>query len=80
MMEAVTTSETSVNFYETTRRNIPEDSHLNCGRHLHQYIGVVFSASDYSGLRAIVNKKRLRWKIVLFIIQIARSSEYFKEE
>jgi hypothetical protein len=28
MMEAVSTSETSVNFYDTTRRNIPEDSHL----------------------------------------------------
>jgi hypothetical protein len=28
MMEAVNTSETSVNFYQTTRRNIPEDSHL----------------------------------------------------
>jgi hypothetical protein len=26
--EAVSTSETSVNFYETTRRNYPEDSHL----------------------------------------------------
>jgi hypothetical protein len=29
MMEAVSTSETSVNFYETTRRNIPEDGHLH---------------------------------------------------
>jgi hypothetical protein len=28
MMEAVSTSETTVNFYQTTRRNIPEDSHL----------------------------------------------------
>jgi hypothetical protein len=28
MMEAASTSETSVNFYQTTRRNIPEDSHL----------------------------------------------------
>jgi hypothetical protein len=28
MMEAVSTSETSVNFCETTRRNNPEDSHL----------------------------------------------------
>jgi hypothetical protein len=28
MMEAVSTSETSVSFYETTRHNIPEDSHL----------------------------------------------------
>jgi hypothetical protein len=28
MMEAESTSETSVNFYQTTRRNIPQDSHL----------------------------------------------------
>jgi hypothetical protein len=28
MMAAVSTSETSINFYETTRRNIPEDGHL----------------------------------------------------
>jgi hypothetical protein len=28
MMEAVSTSETSVNFYQTTRRNNPEESHL----------------------------------------------------
>jgi hypothetical protein len=28
MMEAVRTSETLVNFYETTRRNIPEGCHL----------------------------------------------------
>jgi hypothetical protein len=32
MMEAVRTSETSVNFYETTRRNIPEDGHLQTRR------------------------------------------------
>jgi hypothetical protein len=29
MMEGVNTSETSVNFYETTRRNIPEGCHLH---------------------------------------------------
>jgi hypothetical protein len=29
MMEATSTSETSVNFYQTTRRNNPKDSHLN---------------------------------------------------
>jgi hypothetical protein len=29
MMEAVSTSETSVKYYRTTRRNIPEDSHLH---------------------------------------------------
>jgi hypothetical protein len=28
-MEAVSTSETSVNFYQTTWRNIPEESHLH---------------------------------------------------
>jgi hypothetical protein len=29
MMEAASTSETSVNFYQTLRRNNPEDSHLH---------------------------------------------------
>jgi hypothetical protein len=29
VIEAVTTSETSVSIYQTTRRNIPEDSHLD---------------------------------------------------
>jgi hypothetical protein len=28
MLEAQSTSETSVNFYQTTQRNIPEDCHL----------------------------------------------------
>jgi hypothetical protein len=28
MMKAVSTSETLVNIYQITRRNIPEDSHL----------------------------------------------------
>jgi hypothetical protein len=32
MMEAVITSETSIIFYETTRRNIPEDGHLDTRR------------------------------------------------
>jgi hypothetical protein len=30
MMESISTSETSVNFYEITRRNIRDDSHLQC--------------------------------------------------
>jgi hypothetical protein len=33
MMEAVSTSETSVNFYQTTRRYNPEDSYLHSRRH-----------------------------------------------
>jgi hypothetical protein len=32
MMEAVSSSETSVNIYQTTRHNIPEDSHLHIRR------------------------------------------------
>jgi hypothetical protein len=32
MMEAESTSETSVNFYQTTRLNNPEDSHLHTRR------------------------------------------------
>jgi hypothetical protein len=28
MMEAVETSETAINFYQTTRRSIPENNHL----------------------------------------------------
>jgi hypothetical protein len=31
MMETVSSSEMSVSVYQTTRRNIPEDSHLNAG-------------------------------------------------
>jgi hypothetical protein len=33
MMEAVSTYETSVNFYHTTQCNISEDSHLHSCRH-----------------------------------------------
>jgi hypothetical protein len=32
MMEAASASETSVNFYQTTRRYKPEDSHLHTRR------------------------------------------------
>jgi hypothetical protein len=32
LTEAVSTSETSVNFHQTARRNNPEDNHLHTGR------------------------------------------------
>jgi hypothetical protein len=32
-MEAASASETSVNFYQTTRRSTPQDSHLHIHRH-----------------------------------------------
>jgi hypothetical protein len=31
-LTALSTTETSVNFYQTTRRNIPDDSHLHTRR------------------------------------------------
>jgi hypothetical protein len=36
MMEAVNTSETSVNFYHTSRINGPEDGHLHTRRREHR--------------------------------------------
>jgi hypothetical protein len=33
-MEVANTSETSVNFYQTTQRNIPEDSRLQITKYL----------------------------------------------
>jgi hypothetical protein len=34
LKEAVSTSETSVNFYQTTQRNMAEDSHLQEEEHV----------------------------------------------
>jgi hypothetical protein len=54
MVEAVTPSETSVNFYQTTRRNIPEDSHLHIRRRenlkSHQYTYLRLGSSNQIGL------------------------------
>jgi hypothetical protein len=37
MIEAVSTSETSVNFYQTTRDNIPGDGHLQqCAHYIYK--------------------------------------------
>jgi hypothetical protein len=44
MMEAANTSETSLNFYQTTRRYTPEHNHL-LARHrenLESYLGVLY--------------------------------------
>jgi hypothetical protein len=39
MMEAVRTYETSVNFYQTARRNIPEDDHVHIiSLHFNTYV------------------------------------------
>jgi hypothetical protein len=54
MMEAVNTSETSVNFYQTTRRNVPEDSHLRVVFCLNYYIGpIVYTCVGFKGLSRV---------------------------
>jgi hypothetical protein len=52
-METASTSETSVNFYLTTRRKDPEDNHLhnrrceNLKSHTFIYLSVTVSSLDY---------------------------------
>jgi hypothetical protein len=48
MMEAARFSETLVNFYQTTRRNNPEDSHLRTHRreNLRSYLPFLFGAEQ----------------------------------
>jgi hypothetical protein len=50
MMEAANTSETLVNFYQTTRRYNPEDSHLHTHRreNLKSYLYLLSSSDNYS--------------------------------
>jgi hypothetical protein len=43
MMEAANTSETLVNFYQTTRRNKPEDSHLHTRRRENLKSHIIYS-------------------------------------
>jgi hypothetical protein len=47
MEEAASTSETSVNFYQTTWRNNPEDSHLNLAIPVILWIFLVVVLSYY---------------------------------
>jgi hypothetical protein len=49
MMEAVGTSETSVSFNESSRRNIPEDSHLRRIRNSYKVWSANLKERDYLG-------------------------------
>jgi hypothetical protein len=63
MMEAARTSETLVNFYQTTWRYNPKDSHLRTHRHenlksyflglLNQYYNVVEAGSIHSIMKSV---------------------------
>jgi hypothetical protein len=55
MMEAASTSKTAVNFYQTTRINISEDSHLQCFRYLRRLFGHAMGGGSVSQSRGINN-------------------------
>jgi hypothetical protein len=59
LMEAVSTSETSVNLYETTRRDIPEDSHLHTRRRENlkshkEHVWKTYTAPEYAFRLSVV--------------------------
>jgi hypothetical protein len=68
MMETESTSETSVKFYPTTRRNIPEDSHLHSRRRENLSLTKInfFPISNHH----IVKAYRLRGKILNSVCSI----------
>jgi hypothetical protein len=58
MMEAASTSETSVNFYRTTQRYSPEDSHLRNSIQFSSLIKVFTNIKQISGRKRIKNKNK----------------------
>jgi hypothetical protein len=51
MMEAASTSDTSVNFYQETRRYNPEDNHLHPQQHLNCVISSTTAPAHFETLR-----------------------------
>jgi hypothetical protein len=72
MMEAARTSETLVNFYQTTRRYNPEDSHLRTHRHenLKSYeILAVYSENRTKPMNTLcVQNVKLMFKQVVYTV------------
>jgi hypothetical protein len=48
MMEAASTSETTVNFYQAAWHNIPEDSHLKKVNSFHKYTQMYYDLTVHS--------------------------------
>jgi hypothetical protein len=67
LMEAVQTSETLVNLYQSTRRYNPEGSHLRAEGHENlksQEIAFILAVTLVSSLLVFKNDKEIRKKIV----------------
>jgi hypothetical protein len=64
-MEAASTSKTSVNFYQTTRRNIPEDSHLHThrreNRKYQQILDIIIVLYNEKVKRFVIPGIRVLW-------------------
>jgi hypothetical protein len=58
MMEAASTSETSVHFYQTTRHNNPEDNHLHtrCRENLKSHLKSIYYKRDLSSFASFWDK------------------------
>jgi hypothetical protein len=67
MMEAVRISETSVNFYETTQRNIPEDSHLHT-RRLENLKSYQISFSSYRNMMDPYSTQTLAVSVLCLLV------------
>jgi hypothetical protein len=65
MMEAASTSETSVNFYQTTRLNNPEDSHLQFVLLFRTY-GTSLTDKKRNGFYVLLEKARFQTPLPLF--------------
>jgi hypothetical protein len=55
-MEAVSTSETYVNFYQTVRRNVPEDNALEYHKYCHNRLKPK-SVFEYLNIQALPQRK-----------------------
>jgi hypothetical protein len=69
MMEAASTSETSVNFYHTTQRNNPEGVHLHTHHHenLKSHKTVVgISAYEFARVNSVQKLKYWHWIDMMF--------------
>jgi hypothetical protein len=58
MMEAASTSETLVNFYQTTRRYNPEDSHLHTHRRENLKSFLISSSEELAFIVGLGNECR----------------------
>jgi hypothetical protein len=89
MMETTSISETSVNFYQTTRRNNPEDSHLHSRRreNLKSHLQNSFAA-DAENVHHLLEDKQpptrnfvtSRHIVVLFSTFLSVENDFFENE